>query len=278
VWIKLDDGFATHPKLLDAGIIALGIQIRAFCYASKNKTDGFLSINAVPLLLTGLENIGLLDGMSGQDANEFDWPSYMVEHRLWEETDNGYLIHDYLDWNISKKEYERLSKKLSTNGRKGAKLRWNKEKSNIAKAMAPAMADPIAPLSTSTSTSSSLNSSSLSSSPDSEFEQFWHAYPKKIGKKAAARAFHAAKDRPSLTTVLTAIEVAKYSEQWTKDNGQFIPHPATWLNQGRWADEVTATPVNGQTTKIPPFPGPDDPIGRNSWRQAYGDPAHPRGR
>lgn len=29
---------------------------------------------------------------------------------------------------------------------------------------------------------------------------------------------------------------------------------------------------------IPPFPGPEDPIGRNSWRQAYGDPANPQRR
>ena len=183
MWIKLDDGIATHPKLLDAGILALGIQIRALCYASKNKTDGFLSVNAVPLLLTGLEDIGLLSGMSGQDADEFDWASYMVEHRLWDAVENGYYIHDYLDWNISKKEYEKLSKKLSSNGRKGANLRWNKEKSRIAKAIAPAIADPIAPLSTSTSTSSSLHSSP-NSSPDQSNPQTKKILKNGHGKRA----------------------------------------------------------------------------------------------
>jgi hypothetical protein len=37
--------------------------------------------------------------------------------------------------------------------------------------------------------------------------------------------------------ILLAIERQKTWDQWTKDSGQFIPHPATWLSQGRWDDE-----------------------------------------
>lgn len=112
-----------------------------------------------------------------------------------------------------------------------------------------------------------------------EFEQFWTAYPRKIGKKAALHAWQKATDKPGVDVIMQAIESAKKTDQWTKDNGQFIPHPATWLNQGRWADSVTVL-SNGHLnqTKIPPFPGPEDPIGRNSWRQAYGDPTAPRQR
>ena len=39
-----------------------------------------------------------------------------------------------------------------------------------------------------------------------------------------------------LETLVTAVERQKCSDQWTQNNGQFIPHPATWLNQGRWDD------------------------------------------
>lgn len=38
--------------------------------------------------------------------------------------------------------------------------------------------------------------------------------------------------------MLNAIETAKQSRQWNKDNGQYIPNPATWLNQKRWEDEI----------------------------------------
>ena len=38
-------------------------------------------------------------------------------------------------------------------------------------------------------------------------------------------------------TLLDAVEAQKRSPQWTRDGGQFIPYPATWLNQRRWEDE-----------------------------------------
>lgn len=77
-----------------------------------------------------------------------------------------------------------------------------------------------------------------------EFEQFWQQYPRKIGKKAALAAWMKAQDKPALPDVLLAIDRAKRSEQWQKDGGQFIPHPATWLNQGRWADTHEARPLS----------------------------------
>ena len=69
------------------------------------------------------------------------------------------------------------------------------------------------------------------------FDVFWSAYPKKVGKEAARKAF--AKVSVSVDVLVNAVEQQKLSAQWQKDNGQFIPNPATWLNQGRWEDEVT---------------------------------------
>lgn len=70
-----------------------------------------------------------------------------------------------------------------------------------------------------------------------EFEQFWAVYPRKVGKKDALKAFKKAKT--SVDVLIAAIERQKQSQQWIKDDGQYIPNPATWLNQGRWEDEVT---------------------------------------
>lgn len=72
----------------------------------------------------------------------------------------------------------------------------------------------------------------------SDFDAFWTAYPRKTGKKAAFKAWRKATDKPALDVIIKAIEARKQTEQWRKDHGQFIPHPATWLNQGRWDDEV----------------------------------------
>lgn len=82
------------------------------------------------------------------------------------------------------------------------------------------------------------------------FDAFWNAYPKKVGKDAARKAF--AKRKPDdklLGDILKAIEVQKTTEDWRKSDGQFIPHPATWLNKGRWMDEVAGmTKAIGQTS------------------------------
>lgn len=71
------------------------------------------------------------------------------------------------------------------------------------------------------------------------FERFWKAYPKKVGKGAALKAFEKAKVNADLIVVIEkSIEQQKKTDQWKKENGQFIPNPATWLNQQRWEDEV----------------------------------------
>ncbi len=74
-----------------------------------------------------------------------------------------------------------------------------------------------------------------------KFDLFWQAYPKKVGKEAARKAFSRVK--APLESLLTAIERQKCGNQWTTENGRFIPNPATWLNQGRWEDEVAQAPV-----------------------------------
>lgn len=78
---------------------------------------------------------------------------------------------------------------------------------------------------------------SAPSGADERFEEFWKAYPKKVGKDAAKKSFD--KRRPSkavLQEMLVSIEDQRKTDQWRKDGGQFIPNPATWLNQGRWKD------------------------------------------
>lgn len=81
---------------------------------------------------------------------------------------------------------------------------------------------------------------------DALFEVFWKSYPRKEAKPVAKRSFE--KLNPTeelLQTMLTAIEKWKQTDQWQENGGQYIPHPATWLNQKRWEDEppVKSIPV-----------------------------------
>ncbi len=69
------------------------------------------------------------------------------------------------------------------------------------------------------------------------FDEFWAAYPRKKNKEQARKAFQKLKG-VKLQELLDAIERQKHSRDWTKDGGQYIPYPATWLNAGGWEDEV----------------------------------------
>ena len=77
------------------------------------------------------------------------------------------------------------------------------------------------------------------------FSVFWKLYPNKTAKAAAEKSW--AKLKPSETLITEIMEgLAKQvtSADWVKDGGKFIPHPSTWLNGKRWADEVKKAPAS----------------------------------
>lgn len=84
------------------------------------------------------------------------------------------------------------------------------------------------------------------------FEDFWKAYPKKVNKKEASSAWKKA-NRPSLETILRAIEKQKKSEQWAEDNGKYIPYPSSWLNKERWSDELKVESRSSTSQPIAKF-------------------------
>lgn len=87
-------------------------------------------------------------------------------------------------------------------------------------------------------------------SVEDRFERFWQAYPRRVGKGAALAVWVRLKPSDEMTaTMIAAVNEQARSAQWLKDGGQFIPHPRTWLNQGRWQDEAVSGPIlKTQTT------------------------------
>lgn len=78
------------------------------------------------------------------------------------------------------------------------------------------------------------------------FDEFWAQYPKKRSKGQAERAWVKINpDEQLFKAILDGLELAKKSEEWRKENGRYIPYPATWLNAKGWEDEYTiAAEVN----------------------------------
>ena len=50
-WVKLDDQFSDHPKLLKVGPLAGWLWVSSLAYSSRYLTDGFIPEEAVPRLI-----------------------------------------------------------------------------------------------------------------------------------------------------------------------------------------------------------------------------------
>ena len=73
---------------------------------------------------------------------------------------------------------------------------------------------------------------------DPQFARFWDAYPKRVSKKDARKAW--AKLAPSQQTVTAMVDALAWQvahRRWDSDKYDFAPYPASWLNDERWKDE-----------------------------------------
>lgn len=105
-WVKLDDGFSRHPKVVPAGPLGMAMQVAALCYCNQYLTDGFIPYAAMPTIMP-------FHGIFDEQGNEISWEkiaSDLVELGVWYKEKNGYQIHDYGDFQPLKKEIDKERK------------------------------------------------------------------------------------------------------------------------------------------------------------------------
>lgn len=91
-WVRLEDNFPEHPKVATVGGDAGWLHVCAIAYCSRNLTDGFVPSGAIRQL---------------SDRNKPNvLATRLVDAGLWELASNGYIIHDYLDYNPTRVEVE----------------------------------------------------------------------------------------------------------------------------------------------------------------------------
>lgn len=77
----------------------------------------------------------------------------------------------------------------------------------------------------------------ISKEIDSEFAEFWKAYPRKADKKGARAAYAKARKTAAAEVILTAVK--HFAEQVQGKDQQYVPYGVRWLSHERWADEPT---------------------------------------
>lgn len=70
------------------------------------------------------------------------------------------------------------------------------------------------------------------------FDAFWAVYPRKTAKGAALKAWRTLQpDAARRADIVRALAWQVLREEWQRDDGKYIPHPATWLHRQQWTDE-----------------------------------------
>ena len=82
---------------------------------------------------------------------------------------------------------------------------------------------------------------------EGRFARFWNAYPRKVSKEAARRAWaKISPDDALCEKILSAVRTAKERDYRFREE-RYTPHPATWLNSAEWENQYSETPDMGMT-------------------------------
>ena len=254
-WFKVDDKLHDHRKTRRArrggdrprDASAIGLWVLAGSWSADNLTDGF-----VPE-----------DELDSWDSDGHELAKRLVSAGFWTEAEQdgeaGYRFTNWPEHQPTKAQVEAKREDARERMRrargKGGDVRANSAGTARAVTPTPTRPDP------------TKNKNTADAAASADFDRFWTLYPRKVGKVAAAKAF----TKALRTTDVAAIAAGLHNacQVWTAagTDPKFIPHPSTWLNEGRWADEqplLPGTPTDRQdpaaaiqaTYDLPPLPAP----------------------
>lgn len=266
VFTDLDDS----PAWVDLDPEHLGLWLLALLYCRRNLTDGHFPARLVRRWGGSDEAAGAL-----VDATRWHAPGHGCD-RCPQPEDGQLYLHDFLEYQNSRAEVDELSAKRAQAGRRGGKARHG---------LAADLQEQATPKQVANQDAGKTQADASKPQPEGEgerekdspararaaavaadFESWWELYPRKVGKAAAAKAY--AKARRDVDALVLVDGLANAAQVWkaTQTEPQFIPHASTWLNAGRWADEVP----------LPDMPAAEGP--RVTLRQCGDTQPHPRHR
>jgi hypothetical protein len=215
-WVRIDDGFPNHPKIIGLSDGAFRLYITALCYSNAYLTDGIIPQKT----LKKLSNSRHI--------------SALVEANLWEICGDDIKILGYDEYQFTKEKVETERKKAAERMAKSRGL--HRTDGVTSGEVQPPHTHPI-PIPIPNTDIKIANPS------DSDFNLFWAIYPRKEAKGAARTAFMKACKKASLDEI---IEGAKRFAADPNRQPEFTAHASTWLNQERWTD----TPLPGKSSNM----------------------------
>ena len=216
LYARFDLNMPEHPKVMLLSDAAFRALIESTMYSRRQLTDGFIDAR-IAIAKWG-------DAVANElSSNDPIKPS-------WLKVDGGYQLHDFAEHQTTNADIQ--AKREA--GRAGGIAKASKGVAPATKVLEQKGSTTLAKTETETElkrTSSSPSTTSM------EFDQFWATYPKKVGKQLAIKAYAKALKATTPQKILDGVQGLVGQNLETK----FIPHPTSWLNAGRWDDELEPT-------------------------------------
>ncbi|MEV0759612.1 hypothetical protein [Nocardia sp. NPDC050435] len=233
-YITLTLDFPDHPKFSEWTDSARFKLIRLWMYCARHRTDGFVPAAILRQICRAdvLEKLRKLDGVD------------------WLEDGSGIRFVDYTEHQRSRAQIaEKRGKASSAGVRSGQSRRQRRQDTTTApgadqsvchrteeeeevKDLRPTDSDLFPE-------KHSRTESDAPKPPDLNiwFDLWWAWYPRKVGKPAAFKSFKSALKNVDFEELHDRTKAFALDPNLPSgDERQFIPHPATWLNQERWRD------------------------------------------
>ena len=231
-WVRIDEHFADHPKIVQAGPEAMALYVAGLCYCNRFQTDGKIPPSKARTLL---------------DLPDVDTTiKRLVTATLWEEQGDGrFQVHDYLEYQPSKEQVEEERRKRQAAGKAGglAKAKASAKAKGVAKTYPGSVPGSGSDSTTEPETAGEASSPALQD--DADFATFWETYPKRNGKKIGKGPTLTVWKRLTKVQRARALAAVVHYRQACDEDLTLAKDPARWLSQGTyddWLSPATAQP------------------------------------
>lgn len=244
MWFKVDDGFHKSRKLHNIPKrqrwAAAGLWSVAGSWAGDELSDGHIPNSMIELW------------GPPQSAVEA-----LVSAGLWDRVHDGFTFRNWDEYQPSKEDVD------ADRAANRARQKAFRDRLKVQKQRHHAEAEPLSHVTVTETVTEKRNAESLlvtepdptrpdptrpevkdSSISDEEFDRWYALYPRKEAKAAGRKAFAKARKSADMDTLITALE--RYVKSVKGKERQYIALPASWLNAGRWEDELVDQLPSGQ--------------------------------
>lgn len=257
-WVKIDDQFTDHPKIVEAGPLAAWLYVCSLTYASRYLTDGFIPDPQVRRL-ADLKNVATL-------------VQKLVDTGLWDRVANGYNVHDYLDYNPTAervKAEREAAKERMKNKRSSPELLPNIAGSSPSPTRTPSHTPVVGTEDSESTTTKSIpkQTSARRSVQSAEAidnfnvfaEALWENYPRdkdgtRPGRKAKFLAALKKVDVSEWDDLEAGLEKYKL---WAKVKKGYVLNAETWVTERVWVESLEAQPIKQLNGTKPSFDDPE---------------------